>query len=42
MKIYPELVVDNWEDGNSDPSHLYEDYINVDQKVVVNGTKHYC
>ncbi|GBL90101.1 hypothetical protein AVEN_135457-1 [Araneus ventricosus] len=31
----PELSVDNWEDINYDLSILYEDYVNVDQNVVV-------
>ncbi|GBN78215.1 hypothetical protein AVEN_45096-1 [Araneus ventricosus] len=34
-EIDPELAVDNWEDVHSDPSILYEDYVNVDQNVVV-------
>ncbi|GBO13768.1 hypothetical protein AVEN_212423-1 [Araneus ventricosus] len=32
-EIDPELAVDNWKDLNSDPSILYEDYVNVDQTV---------
>ncbi|GBL85197.1 hypothetical protein AVEN_222688-1 [Araneus ventricosus] len=34
-EIDPEMAVDNWEDVNSDASILYEDYVNVDQNVVV-------
>ncbi len=29
------MAVNNWEDVNSDPLILYEDYVNVDQNVVV-------
>lgn len=33
--IDPQLAVHNLEDIHSDPTILYEDYVNVDQNVVV-------